>query len=157
MLNEEYAEAITNSYVEANWYVDGYKDALHYGISALLIFIFWKGKSLLRQEKLHYAYFNFILLFYSFANFTSSIPSAGRFMSPASSMAISLILLISVSDDFRSRWLIDKLKVTSLFFVVFIVVTIRIGFDIIGVSTVFGNPILSTFIDTDKPLMQFIK
>ena len=158
-VNDEYAEAIANTYETANWYLKGHKNALHYAISALLIFIFWKGKSLLRREKLHYAYFSFILLFYGFANFMSSIPSGGRFMSPASSMAISLILIISVSDNFRSKWLIDILKVTSFFFVVFIVVVIRIGFDVIGISSVFGNPLFSTFMRfryTTNPIIKII-
>ena len=156
-LNEEYADSIVQSFETTNWYVRGHLNALHYAISVLLIVLFWKGRFLLKQEKQLYAYFGFILLLYGFANLMSSIPSAGRFLNPVSAMAISLFLLSSRLYVFEKKWSRFTIKISVPFLLVFIVVAFRIGFDTVGLSTIFGNPIFSTFVENDLPLIEFVK
>lgn len=87
----------------------------------------------------------------------SSIPSAGRFLNPASSMAISLFFISTSIYSFKSIWIRYFMKISVLILIAFIVVTIRIGFDTIGISTVLGNPILATFIENDIALINFLK
>lgn len=157
-VNEEYAEGIRQSYESANWYLQGHRDALHYAISAMLIILFWLARNTIKNNKLLFSYFSFILLFYGFANIMSSIPSAGRFLNPASSMAISLIFIVYVTYYNNKNNLINSvLKTTIPLLLIFMVVAIRIGFDTIGISTILGNPIFATFMQDDRALIELIK
>ena len=43
------------------------------------------------------------------------------------------------------------------FLLIYIIVTIRIGFDTMSITTVFGNPLIAIFMEEDIALINLIK
>ena len=154
-VSEEYKEKLTENLKNANWYAQVRVSALKYSIYVFLIYLFWKGRIIMIREKRLYNLFSYVLLFYAIANVISYIPSVGRFISVVSGLSVSLAFLyMQYFNDNKFRWII-KASIPAL--LLFLIVTIRIGFDTIGLTTVFGNPIFAIIIEDDMALIELIK
>ena len=154
-VNEEYKDSIVNKRKEINWYASMYSKILHYSIYFLLIGLYIRNRSSIKKHRELYNFLGLIFLFYGISNIISSIPSAGRFLTLAASMAIGLIILIA--KNLNDIWLNRMFRITIPFLFLFIIVIIRIGFDTIGITTVFGNPFIAIFMENDKALIELIK
>ena len=153
--NEEYKERIEASYEGANWYVLLKTKALKYSIYIFLIVLYWRYRNFFKNKKLLYDLFSYVLLFYGIANIISSIPSAGRFITVASGLAIALLYLsLQLKNDTTTNIII---KATMPALLLYVIVVIRIGFDTMGVTTILGNPLIALFMEEDIPLINLIK
>jgi len=66
-------------------------------------------------------------------------------------------ITIYLKENYTQK-VLKFLKVISMpGLLLFIVVTIRVGFDFISFTTVFGNPFLSIFIHDNTPLITYVK
>ena len=76
------------------WYVRYSGKFINYSLFALLIILYWKYREALKKNTELYKLFCFTLLFYSFANLLSSLPSGGRYLAPAAILAVSVLIII---------------------------------------------------------------
>lgn len=153
--NEEYIESIDNSYKLANWYVLMRTKALKYSIYIVLIFLYWRRELFLKNHKKLFKLFGFVFLFFAIANIISSIPSARRFLVIAYALSTGLIFLsMQYFDDKKINAVI---KLTTPALLLYFVVTIRLGFDTFGITTILGNPIIAVFMEDDMALINLIK
>ena len=90
------------------------------------------------------------------AQILSNVPSGGRYMTIVTVLLYSVIVLF-VSDRMM-HFQLQLYKYLSFPFILFVVIfQIRVGFDYIGISTFFSNPILASFVEDTKPLIIFVK
>jgi len=154
--NPEYAETVAVGKQQMSLYARVFRDLMGYVIAAFLFYIYAKRLKDIKQDSGLYRLFNFSLFFLGFANLFSLMPSGGRFSIVGNLFAVALILF------YLQRFTIDKgtRYLTYLvipFIALFIVVTLRIGTDTVGVGTIVGNPITMFFIDNDWALIELIK
>lgn len=100
--------------------------------------------------------FMFALLMGSFANIAAQVPSGGRILLVANGLffALFVALLGQRRINLKLRWL-EVISIPLLAFVV--VFGIRVGFDYMGISTFFSNPVLALFVEDTTPLIEFVK
>ena len=88
--------------------------------------------------------FSFCLLFYGLANFLTSSPSGGRFLSLAALLAV-VILTIYIQNRSQERLMNTAIKLSLPLLALFIIVSIREGFYYTSLFTVIGNPFVAIF------------
>ncbi len=154
-IDEGYREVRKEELRNANWYVEMRLKLLKYSVYAFLILIYWRERHFLEKRKGLFRLFCFILLFLSFANVISSIPSASRFIIVSFSFATALIFINMQYLDDKVMHIMTKISIPAL--LIFLVVTIRMGFDTMSMTTVFGNPLIALFMENDIPLINLIK
>ena len=142
--------------IEKNWYTKWYSNLLQLSLTLILIFFYFMSKKNIRDIGGLYRAFCFSLLFFAIANILSSLPSGGRFLTIASMVAVAVILFYFQNFS-KEQYLKNLMFITTPAFILFIIVSIRIGFYSIGVQTIFGNPILSILTDYNMSLNDIIK
>ncbi|MCB0743252.1 MAG: EpsG family protein [Ignavibacteriae bacterium] len=153
--NEAYREQKVAGFKNMNWYIIYNAFLLKYVIYLYFIFLYWKNRIKIRRNKAVYSLFSFILFYFGIANIVASIPSGGRFLTVAYSFAIALIYIyVQTYKDDLINFIV---KVSLPILLLYIIVSIRLGFDTIGITTVIGNPIVALFMDKDRALIELIK
>lgn len=132
----------------AIWYVKWRGKGLSYFVMFMIFFIYWiqKSKKILTQPLLMVLCFG--IWFYSSANLLSTIPSGGRYLTIAH--LLSLFVIIIVYQNYYRKYF-EKLILPISFplLLLFVIVSLRIGFYNISITTIFGNPI-SALISYDQ-------
>ncbi|MEG1555005.1 MAG: EpsG family protein [Rikenellaceae bacterium] len=98
--------------------------------------------------------FAFSLLFFSFANIASSIPSGSRFINIGLMFLTPLYIFNMVIIKTN---LYNKLKYCALLWIPSIVLAIRIDFGSFGITALVTNFLTTPFFETDVPLIVFVK
>lgn len=99
--------------------------------------------------------FSFALLFYSFANIVSLVPSGGRFTSVAQMLMIPVFMLnFTHFPIIKEKWL---LSLALFFLAIALLFDIRTAMDFYGITLIMGNFITMFFLESNVPLMDFIK
>ena len=90
------------------------------------------------------------------AQILSNIPSGGRFMLLVNVIfyAIFVLFVSEQKMDLQLKY-IKNISILVLFFI--IIFKFRIGFDYMGISTLFSNPIVAFFVEDTEPLIVFVK
>jgi hypothetical protein len=154
--NEAYVEKLSDSTIALNWYVKVYNDALKWSVVAFLVFIYFFSQQFVNKYKGLSSLFCFALLFYSFANLFSQIPSGGRFLNITNMFGMACIFfLLQYAPRGKGLQRLVRFAVPAL--ALFCIVSMRIGLDTMGFFSVFGNPILSLLIDVDITLIELVK
>ncbi len=123
------------------WYALWYGKALGYAIKAFIILFYFKHRTVIKSNQFLRA-FAFALLFYSFANLLNSLPSGGRLISIANLVSLSVIIFFAQHIGLKgfSRYFF---YFTIPAFLLFVIISIRIGLYSVSVTTIFGNPIIA--------------
>jgi hypothetical protein len=129
---------------EKVWYAIWYGRALNYAISFLLVFVAIKYKNKLKHVPHLHRLIYFTFIFYSVANVATSVPSGGRFISLAKMLSIFGISLF-YQNHFRNSLSNIWLPMATPAFLLFVIVSIRVGLYYISVTTLIGNPIIAIF------------
>jgi len=153
---EAYREKISTVYESVNWYIRLYNTALKWSVALFLIAIFATGRKTIKKYKSFNNLFCFTLFIYSFANIFSLIPSGARFISVANLFAVGFIFFYLQFVP-RSTLLKRVILLSTPALILFITVSIRIGFDTMGFFCVLGNPLLSFFVEADITMIATIK
>jgi hypothetical protein len=127
-----------------NWYAILYEKALHWSLTGFLLILYFKSKALISQDKNLIRVLSFTYLFFGVANVMSSIPSGGRYLAPASILAVS-ILVIYIQNRSQERLMQRAIKIALPLLVLFIIVSFRQGVYFISVTTILGNPLIAIF------------
>ena len=124
------------------WYARYKSKFLQWPVYSFLILLFWKSRNIVRQEKSLLRMLSFCLLFTGFANFLTSIPSGGRFLSLAALVAV-VLLTIYIQNRPQEKLMNKAIKLSLPLLVLFIIVSIREGFYYTSLFTIIGNPFLA--------------
>lgn len=154
--NPEYAESVASQVEKMNFYARLYTSFLQWCVLIALVYIhLFLGRKLSMLP----GYFNlygFCLFFLGFANLLSLIPSGERFTMLGYMFAIGLIFFLYVRykriPSLRRTWTI---VLPLLLF--FVLISLRVAADSIGVMTLAGNPIAAFFFGQDRALIELIK
>jgi hypothetical protein len=152
---KDYVELVQKNQIGMNWYVKGHNYALQFCIYSMIIITFLKRKKFL-VDKISLTLFSFGVLMFAMANIVSSIPSMDRFYLLAYILLLSAFIMIF--QLFPKDILIKKLPVVYLIpIIIFATVEIRIGFDFLGLNSLFLNPFIAPFFTDSPALIEFIK
>lgn len=154
-VSEEYKEQIMESLKNYAWYAKYRIAPLKYSIYVFLVYLYWKRHIFFKNNKELYSLFSFLLLFFGFSNIVASVPSAGRFLVISFSMSIALTYLCLQFLNDKLLNSIIKISIPALIF--FLIVTIRMGFYTISLTTLLGNPIIALFMENDLAIENLIK
>jgi len=151
----EYREHIVNTNII--WYLKWFQKGLKWSIIILLIYFMLfadkRIKLILEWKKL----LSLSMLYFAVANILSYLPSGGRFY--IFSFFLSLVMVILYLNQFKKdRKLVLLTKILTPAFILFIIVSLRLGLYSTSVTTVFGNPIIAVFnAGETTPLNNLIK
>ena len=141
---------------QRNWYINLYNAGLQWPLTAFLAILFFKRKKMALFDKNFLSSLSFSFLFLGVANIMTSLPSGGRFITVAMFSALPLIILY-VQNFPGEKYLTHKVMIALPALLLFIIVSIRIGFLTISVNTIMGNPIVALFTDYNIALDEIIK
>lgn len=154
-LDEEYAENVQKVAQQGNWYATFYLTALKWSVTAFLIYIYVKRKHVFTDIRFR-RFYSFTILFYAFANVMTLIPSGIRFTIIANFFAVGVLLyFINFAPTERRITLLYRCVLPLL--IIFVIVSVRLGFSSLGVVTVIGNGITALFVDNEVALIDLIK
>ena len=139
-----------------NWYMRLYTMALQWPLIVFLSILFFKRKKMALVNKRFMSSLSFTLLFFGVANIMASLPSGGRFLAIAALSALPLIIFY-IQDIPNEKYLTNKVMIASPALLLFIIVSIRIGFLTISVNTLIGNPLVVIFTEYNIALDELIK
>jgi len=144
--NEDVIEAEKEASIEntKRWYVKWHSLALRWALFLSITFLFIFGNPIIKIYPEWRKLFSFVLLFFSFGNILMLIPSGGRFNKHASFLALIMIVLYlnQYYSDIKFKRLITIL---SPVFLLFIIVSVRMGFYFTSITTIIGNPLIAVF------------
>jgi hypothetical protein len=135
---ESIQEFRTASNADKNWYAILYKKLLRWTSAAFLVGLFFR-RSIIRQYGPWLRLFSFSLLIYSASNMASLVPSGVRFLTIANLFVIPC-LIFYIQNGPYDRTLKRLVLISIVPLSLFLLVTIREGFNSFGLFTVLGNP-----------------
>jgi hypothetical protein len=148
--NDDYLEGYEEAIASVNWYVLYYKKILTYFTVIFISVIFFKANPNAQTKKL----LGFSLLFLSFANILSLLPSGARFLNVAFlfSLATSFIIMSNAKDAFITK----SVRFLSPLLILFCIISVRLSLDYFNVTTL-TNPVIVMLTNINQPLIDLIK
>jgi len=126
------------------WYAAIYRSALHWSLMAFLVVLFLKSRELIKIDTNLERALSFTYFFFAVGNVMSSIPSGGRYLTPAAMLATAIITIYIQNgkhDKLMRRTINFSMPLLSLF----IVVSVREGLFLTSIATIIGNPLTAFF------------
>lgn len=155
-VGEQYVEKVLESKDNFGWHVKFAEMSGRYILYAWILIVYLKGKEWLKLHPSVNRLFLLGLFLGTFAQILSNIPSGGRYMTLVS-MIFYAVFVLFVSDN-RMDSKVYLYKYITMPFILFMVIfKIRIGFDNIGISAFFSNPLLALFVEDSTPVIDFVK
>lgn len=154
--NVDVLERKAGEALNINWYVKLYIETLKWTVVSFLIVIFLTGQKFLVKNRNVDNLLSFTFLFYSFANILSLMPSGNRFIAIANLFAMTLIFFyVQYAPRGKAVKRVIFLGIPLLAF--YSIVAGRVALDTMGFFSVFGNPVMSVFMDVDITLIEMVK
>lgn len=154
-VSESYIERRGRQRVIRNWYVRAHIAWMILFTHVFLAYIYLKKNEYLKKNTGLLSLYNFTLIMFILTNTFKSIPSVSRFFSISIILAMALAFLLNQSEKNMFPYWLKAYGVIIM--AIFIIVRIRMGFDFIGTSAVFGNPIIASFVENERALIELIK
>lgn len=153
--NQDYADRLAEG-SKGNWYValSGILTTWSYALLLILAYPY-VIRNYKNKEWLVHLYL-FALLMGGIANVMTFIPSGGRFRLLSHMFIVPVFLIIAMSVDNNASYR-KYVNIASLFLLLPLVFQIRVLFDYYGVTLVLGNFITALFIESNIPIIDFIK
>ena len=127
-----------------NWYVKWYSLSLRWALYFLIGYIFFMGSQYVKRETEWRRLFSITLIFFAAANILLGMPSGARFM--LFPIFLSLIFIILYLDEFKIDLNFKMIvQILTPVFLLFILVSIRIGLYSLSITTILGNPLIALF------------
>lgn len=151
----DYIKYLQRIQTDMNWYVRGRMYAIQFCIySMLMAALIFRRKYLpdIRTQRL----LAFGALLLAVANVVSSVPSMGRFFNIAAFVLVAAyMLMVQQRPEARIYRYLGYVYFVPV--LIFAIVEIRIGFDFIGLNTLFLNPLIAPFFPDSPALIEFFK
>jgi hypothetical protein len=139
-----------------NWYVRYYGTILKWISYSYLIIVYFRGKSIYRNDSRINNIYCFTLFLFAFINLADLIPQGIRFNAICNMLVLFLICYIPYSGALPVEERIFR-AISAPLLLIIIIVSVRRGFDYTGISSILGNPLIAPFINNDIPLINLIK
>ncbi len=139
-----------------SWHAVYYTSVLKWTVYILVIYTYAFCKDIIRLNPKIYSIYSFALLFLSFANFSSLMPSGGRFLLIAYLFVFVSFFIATNYSEFYAR-MKNLIYLVSPGLLFYGLVSLRIGFDSLNVN-ILGN--FFTFLyfgSVELPLIELIK
>lgn len=151
--HERYMETVLETKSQGAWFLSAPKWVL-YCYVALLISIYIRMKRV-ETDKGFQNLFSFTLVFLSFANIASLIPSGGRFHKVF--LVFGTAVLFIYFAKYYTREKLNKLVLISLVpIVIMVLVTLRVGMETLNTVLFLPSPIIMFNFDAPWPLKDFL-
>jgi hypothetical protein len=155
-LNEDYADRVSTSLIQTNWYIQ-YKGLI---VKFTTLFLLFYTRSLIKKGSLQLNKYKNILLFGLFlgtaANIVSVVPSGNRFLGVSYPIIWLVLTVIHVTNKKYQGTLFNRVLLYS-FFSFQIIVGFRFAVDVLPIEFFTSNPVLIFFGLSDIPIIDFIK
>lgn len=155
-VNQDLADRNAEGAALVNWYIAVSGLLKKWTIAVLLIFLFPCMKKYFKGEYGLNRLYLFALFLGAFANVMSLIPSGGRFQL-VSMMFMVPVILLSIMKIPKTDNYYGMSKTAMFFLLIPVVVDIRRLFDFFGITAVFGNFFTAFFLESNVPLIEFVK
>ncbi|HLQ99299.1 MAG TPA: EpsG family protein, partial [Sphingobacterium sp.] len=143
--SETVIEADASEPETRNWYIVWHRRALGWSVTGFLVLLFWKGRRFFKENNGWACLFSFTLLFYGVANLLSHLPSGGRFTVIGELCALALIILY-IQNRPMEKMMKRFVYLAGPALMLFLIVSIRVGFLYSSVASILGNSIVALFI-----------
>jgi hypothetical protein len=153
---EDYARQVQKAAEAVNWYIPYSTKVISWIVYGVSIIIYFNRKKLLLLGKDLFTLFCFALFFYGWAEIISNIPSGVRFLTIGNMFMFAFFIWYSSRYSLSRRLTILK-NMTIPLLLLFIVVSIRVGFDYMGITTILGNPFIALVFEDQIPLIDYVK
>lgn len=155
-VNQDVLDRRNESAATNNWYLAVGKNISNWSYSIILVLLFPVIRKSFKDNKTITNLYVFTMLIGTFANITALIPSGGRFQILATMFKLSTILLIILNIP-KNNTVYKISQIFSIILILPLVVEFRKLFDFFGINLIFGNFITLFFIESNVPLITFIK
>lgn len=155
-VSEEVLSRRNESASANNWYVAMSKNVANWCYSIILVLILPVIRRHFKHNKSIMNLFVYTLLIGAFANISALIPSGGRFQTLASMFKIPIILLVLTNIP-KNENLYKITKTLCFALILPLIFEFRKLFDFWGINLIFGNFITLFFIESNVPIITFIK
>lgn len=155
-VNQDVLDKKNENLASNNWYLAAGRNISNWSYSIILVLLFPVIRKYFKDNKTLTNLYVYTMLIGSFANITALIPSGGRFQILSTMFKLSTILLIVLNIPKN----ITIYKISQIFSIILLlplIVEFRKLFDFFGINLIFGNFITSFFIESNVPLITFIK
>lgn len=155
-LGTDYLSDLADKAGQANFYAEYYIKFLSWPILLLISLIYFRGKKFINENNGFKNLYSFALLFCAFANIANLLPSGSRFIIISQMVAVfGVVYYMHYANIDRFNRFITFIIVPSI--IMYLITSIRIGFDTMSVATLIFNPIFVIFNNTEIPLIDLIK
>lgn len=153
--SQEQIDKVSNE-AAGNWYVV-YSSAIStWTYTLLLVLAFPYVIRNYRSKEWLVCLYLFALLIGGLSNLMTFIPSGGRFRVLARMFIVPIIIIVAMSVDNKASYR-KYVNVASIFLILPLIFEIRKMFDYFGITMVLGNFITTLFIESNIPIIDFIK
>lgn len=144
-ISEEAVESFNERKIHSNWYVKWHRMLMNWVLMFFLIIVYLRNNCFnVRNTPL----MCLSLLFFTTANMLSGFPSGARFYILGYFLSLALLLLIIQNETYKIHQIPKYIKVFLPIFLLYIIVSIRMGLYNASFQTLFGN-IISTMATND--------
>lgn len=155
-INEDVMANTIEAAAQKSWHVAFFDNIGYWATQLFIVLSFISIRRYRKECEWLIPLFAFALLIYGGANILSSVPSGGRYITIARLFMVP-VFLFTVSYVQIGR-LFKTLLPILLFLIAFAMIfEIRKGFDFYGVTLLAGNFITAFFIESNIPLITFVK
>ena len=155
-LSEDFSKKEVEGINKTNWYIK-YNNEIKNWICYTFIFcLFINRTSYVSTNKIFNNLFNFSMLYFAFANFIETMPQGVRFF-PIGHMIFFFLLCLLLNYEQKPKFISNIINLSIPFLILIFIVSIRRGFEFIGLTTFISNPIIVYWMDNGQPIINFIK
>lgn len=154
-VNEDYKSNLTDLKTDESAYLNIFRNITKFSTPFFVLIVFFKTSRFWKFNKIWYNSFSYSILFLSFGNIASHIPSGARYLTIANFIFYAFLILYL--NFYQNNIGIKKILLCSLVLIPSIFLQIRIGIDYYGLALIFENPITCWFFESNVPLIQYIK
>lgn len=155
-VNEAQLENRIEAAARQSWHVGFFSDIEYWVTQLLVVLSFFNIRRNRKDCEWLVPLFAFALLIYGGANILSSVPSGGRYITIARLFMVP-VFMFTVAYVPLGKWFKTLLPL-CLFLIAFAMIfEIRKGFDFYGIMLLVGNFISMFFVESNIPLIDFVK
>jgi hypothetical protein len=155
-VNEDYAENIEQAASTTKWFVLLKSQVIQFFAFFLLAFTFIFHRNFIKANPALLRSYYLILYLVIGINLFCAIPSFGRFLLPNYYLTFCFAFFLVQNYAEKFIWLKRIVYLASPLLLLYVVYTLRIGFQTINVLVITGNPILSIG-EPGKAILDFFK
>ena len=138
-------ESVAADQRSRRWYAVWYNRALSYSIMAFLIGLYVTGREYIEKHEGWLSLYCFVLLFYAAVNLLGSFGGSARFVTLANFFALPVIILY-VQNIHQEKMMKRLTLLLTPAMLLFIIVSVRIGFYSLSAKAILANPVIAAFI-----------